>query len=155
MFYVIAEYLGFPGLLNLIRYISFRAGAATATALAIGLIIGPWFINMLRVRQGKGQPIRADGPQKLIEGMEAVVERGRLVIRPAKKGWFGGMQWSGDAAKVTITVPALTSAAVAGSGTIAIDGHELPAEGRKLAQLRSYVGMVFQSFNLFAHKTIL
>ncbi len=41
------------------------------------------------------------------------------------------------------------------SGTIAIDGDELPAEGRKLAQLRSDVGMVFQSFNLFAHKTIL
>lgn len=41
------------------------------------------------------------------------------------------------------------------SGTIAIDGQQLPAEGRKLAQLRSDVGMVFQSFNLFAHKTIL
>jgi glutamate transport system ATP-binding protein len=40
------------------------------------------------------------------------------------------------------------------SGTIAIDGVELPAEGKKLAQLRSDVGMVFQSFNLFAHKTI-
>ncbi len=41
------------------------------------------------------------------------------------------------------------------SGTIAIDGDQLPAEGRKLAKLRSDVGMVFQSFNLFAHKTIL
>jgi glutamate transport system ATP-binding protein len=41
------------------------------------------------------------------------------------------------------------------SGTIAIDGETLPEEGRKLAQLRSDVGMVFQSFNLFAHKTIL
>jgi glutamate transport system ATP-binding protein len=41
------------------------------------------------------------------------------------------------------------------SGTISIDGVELPAEGRKLAQLRADVGMVFQSFNLFAHKTIL
>ena len=41
------------------------------------------------------------------------------------------------------------------SGTIAIDGVVLPEEGRKLAQLRSDVGMVFQSFNLFAHKTIL
>jgi glutamate transport system ATP-binding protein len=40
-------------------------------------------------------------------------------------------------------------------GTIAIDGEILPSEGRKLAQLRSDVGMVFQSFNLFAHKTIL
>ena len=41
------------------------------------------------------------------------------------------------------------------SGTIAIDGDVLPSEGRKLAQLRSEVGMVFQSFNLFAHKTVL
>ena len=41
------------------------------------------------------------------------------------------------------------------SGTIAIDGELLPSEGRKLARLRSDVGMVFQSFNLFAHKTIL
>ena len=41
------------------------------------------------------------------------------------------------------------------SGTISIDGELLPEEGRKLAQLRSDVGMVFQSFNLFAHKTIL
>ncbi len=41
------------------------------------------------------------------------------------------------------------------SGTITIDGQDLPAEGRQLAELRSDVGMVFQSFNLFAHKTIL
>ncbi|WP_083577200.1 amino acid ABC transporter ATP-binding protein [Rhodococcus tukisamuensis] len=41
------------------------------------------------------------------------------------------------------------------SGTITIDGKELPAEGRALAALRADVGMVFQSFNLFAHKTIL
>ncbi len=41
------------------------------------------------------------------------------------------------------------------SGTIHIDGDLLPEEGRKLATLRSEVGMVFQSFNLFAHKTIL
>ncbi|MCP9273112.1 amino acid ABC transporter ATP-binding protein [Mycolicibacterium arenosum] len=41
------------------------------------------------------------------------------------------------------------------SGTIRIDGKLLPAEGRGLAELRADVGMVFQSFNLFAHKTIL
>ncbi len=41
------------------------------------------------------------------------------------------------------------------SGSITIDGQELPAEGKALAQLRADVGMVFQSFNLFAHKTIL
>ncbi|MFA9444110.1 amino acid ABC transporter ATP-binding protein [Egicoccus sp. AB-alg6-2] len=41
------------------------------------------------------------------------------------------------------------------SGTILIDGEPLPAEGKDLARLRADVGMVFQSFNLFAHKTIL
>jgi glutamate transport system ATP-binding protein len=41
------------------------------------------------------------------------------------------------------------------SGTITIDGQELPEEGKALAQLRADVGMVFQSFNLFAHKTVL
>ena len=63
MFLWIAEQLGFPGVLNLFRYITFRAGAATATALFLGLLIGPKFIGWLRVRQGKGQPIREDGPQ--------------------------------------------------------------------------------------------
>ncbi|HLR57840.1 MAG TPA: amino acid ABC transporter ATP-binding protein [Beutenbergiaceae bacterium] len=41
------------------------------------------------------------------------------------------------------------------SGTITLDGEGLPEEGRALARLRAEVGMVFQSFNLFAHKTIL
>ena len=41
------------------------------------------------------------------------------------------------------------------SGTITLDGVALPAEGKALARLRADVGMVFQSFNLFAHKTIL
>ena len=41
------------------------------------------------------------------------------------------------------------------SGTITIDGQQLPEEGAGLAKLRADVGMVFQSFNLFAHKTVL
>ncbi|MFE9123133.1 amino acid ABC transporter ATP-binding protein [Streptomyces sp. NPDC007172] len=41
------------------------------------------------------------------------------------------------------------------SGAISIDGRPLPQEGRELARLRADVGMVFQSFNLFAHKTVL
>ncbi|MFI9237844.1 amino acid ABC transporter ATP-binding protein [Streptomyces sp. NPDC053079] len=41
------------------------------------------------------------------------------------------------------------------SGTILLDGRPLPEEGRELARLRAEVGMVFQSFNLFAHKTVL
>jgi glutamate transport system ATP-binding protein len=41
------------------------------------------------------------------------------------------------------------------SGTILLDGRPLPEEGKELARLRAEVGMVFQSFNLFAHKTVL
>ena len=41
------------------------------------------------------------------------------------------------------------------SGAISIDGKALPQEGKELARLRADVGMVFQSFNLFAHKTVL
>lgn len=63
MLYLLAEWLGFEGILNLVRYQTFRFGATLMTALVIGMIIGPKFINMLRVRQGKGQPIREDGPQ--------------------------------------------------------------------------------------------
>lgn len=63
MLFWLAEYFDFAGILNLFRYLTFRSGAAVATALIIGMVIGPKFISMLRVRQGKGQPIRDDGPQ--------------------------------------------------------------------------------------------
>src|SRR5512139_2005943 len=63
MLYLLAQWFHFEGLANLIRYQTFRAGAALMTALFIGLLIGPRFIGWLRVRQGKGQPIREDGPQ--------------------------------------------------------------------------------------------
>ena len=80
MLYVIADQLGFPGILNLIRYISFRAGAASATALAIGLLLGPWFISWLRERQGKGQPIRADGPQSHLAKRGTPTMGGLLIL---------------------------------------------------------------------------
>src|SRR6186713_3646012 len=80
MFLWIAEQLGFPGVLNLFRYITFRAGAATATALLIGLIIGPSFIGWLRVRQGKGQPIRADGPQSHLAKRGTPTMGGLLIL---------------------------------------------------------------------------
>ncbi len=48
---------------NLFRYITFRTGAALFTSALIVFLFGPMMISSLRVRQGKGQPIRADGPQ--------------------------------------------------------------------------------------------
>jgi phospho-N-acetylmuramoyl-pentapeptide-transferase len=78
--YLIAEQLGFPGVLNLIRYISFRAGAASATALLIGLLLGPAFIRWLRARQGKGQPIREDGPQSHLAKSGTPTMGGLLIL---------------------------------------------------------------------------
>jgi phospho-N-acetylmuramoyl-pentapeptide-transferase len=48
---------------NLFNYITFRTGAAVVTALMIAFIIGPPMINWLRQKQGRGQPIRTDGPE--------------------------------------------------------------------------------------------
>src|SRR5690606_7614503 len=48
---------------NVFRYITFRTGGALITAAFIVFLFGPAIINSLRIRQGKGQPIRADGPQ--------------------------------------------------------------------------------------------
>ncbi len=80
MLYMIAEQLGFPGVLNLIRYISFRAGAASATALLIGLLIGPQFISWLRTKQGKGQPIREDGPKSHLSKRGTPTMGGLLIL---------------------------------------------------------------------------
>ena len=49
--------------LNLFRYITFRTGASLFTSALIVFLFGPMIIRSLRIRQGKGQPIRADGPQ--------------------------------------------------------------------------------------------
>ena len=80
MLYWIAEFLGFEGALNLVRYQTFRFGAALMTALVIGLIIGPKMINMLRVRQGKGQPIREDGPQSHLAKRGTPTMGGLLIL---------------------------------------------------------------------------
>src|ERR1700690_916012 len=50
-------------LLNVFRYITFRTGGAMVTGALFVFLFGPWIIDHLRLRQGKGQPIRADGPQ--------------------------------------------------------------------------------------------
>jgi phospho-N-acetylmuramoyl-pentapeptide-transferase len=51
------------GVLNVFRYITFRTGGAIMTALLFVFLFGPVIIDLLRVKQGKGQPIRDDGPQ--------------------------------------------------------------------------------------------
>ncbi|CAM5765566.1 phospho-N-acetylmuramoyl-pentapeptide-transferase [Bosea minatitlanensis] len=59
----LAELSGTFPVLNVFRYITFRAGGATATALLFVFFFGPAAISWLRIKQGKGQPIRTDGPE--------------------------------------------------------------------------------------------
>src|SRR5271154_394021 len=53
----------FRSALNVFRYITFRTGGAMVTGALFVFMFGPWIIDHLRVRQGKGQPLRTDGPQ--------------------------------------------------------------------------------------------
>lgn len=59
----LADYSHVIGPLNLFRYITFRTAGATATAMFFVFMFGPWIISSLRLKQGKGQPIREDGPE--------------------------------------------------------------------------------------------
>ncbi|MBN7783976.1 phospho-N-acetylmuramoyl-pentapeptide-transferase [Ponticoccus gilvus] len=63
MLYWLAELSDGGDAFNLFRYITFRAGGAFLTALVFGFLFGLPLINVLRKRQGKGQPIRTDGPE--------------------------------------------------------------------------------------------
>ncbi|MBO6868251.1 MAG: phospho-N-acetylmuramoyl-pentapeptide-transferase [Thalassococcus sp.] len=63
MLYWLTELSDGGGVFNLFRYITFRAGGAFLTALLFGFLFGPPLINVLRRKQGKGQPIRSDGPE--------------------------------------------------------------------------------------------
>jgi phospho-N-acetylmuramoyl-pentapeptide-transferase len=68
------------GVLNVFRYITFRTGGAVATALLIAFWLGPRTIAWLRVRQGKGQPIRSDGPQRHVVEKQGTPTMGGLII---------------------------------------------------------------------------
>ena len=66
--------------LNVFRYITFRTGGAMATGALFVFLFGPWIIDHLRLRQGKGQPIRADGPQSHIITKKGTPTMGGLMI---------------------------------------------------------------------------
>ncbi len=63
MFYWLIDLSDTISIFNVFRYITFRTGGAVVTAALFVFMFGPWIIDNLRVRQGKGQPIREDGPQ--------------------------------------------------------------------------------------------
>jgi phospho-N-acetylmuramoyl-pentapeptide-transferase len=63
MLYQLVNFSDQISALNVFRYITFRTGGAIFTALLFVMMFGPAIIDLLRVKQGKGQPIRTDGPQ--------------------------------------------------------------------------------------------
>src|SRR6187200_1913788 len=63
MLYWLADFSDKFSFLNVFRYITFRTGGAMATAFVFVFLFGPTIIDRLRVLQGKGQPIRTDGPK--------------------------------------------------------------------------------------------
>ncbi len=80
MFYWLTEFSDGVSGLNLFRYITFRAGGAFATALIFGFIFGRPLIDLLRRKQGKGQPIRDDGPQSHLAKAGTPTMGGLLIL---------------------------------------------------------------------------
>ncbi|HEY7384412.1 MAG TPA: phospho-N-acetylmuramoyl-pentapeptide-transferase [Beijerinckiaceae bacterium] len=76
----LAAFSDYFGPLNVFRYITFRAGGAVATALLFVFWFGPAIISLLRVKQGKGQPIREDGPQSHLLTKRGTPTMGGLMI---------------------------------------------------------------------------
>src|ERR687889_308030 len=76
----LAEFSPYFSPLNVFRYITFRTGGATATAMLFVFLFGPGIISLLRGRQGKGQPIREDGPQSHLLTKRGTPTMGGLMI---------------------------------------------------------------------------
>ena len=91
---------------NLFNYITFRAGGAVMTALLISFILGPWMIDALRARQGRGQPIRADGPASHLITKVGTPTMGGLLILLATLG--ASLLW-GDLGNVFLWIVMLTT----------------------------------------------
>ncbi|MFF7845174.1 amino acid ABC transporter ATP-binding protein [Streptomyces ossamyceticus] len=84
------------------------------------------------------------GPLHVLKDIDLAVRRGEVVVLIGPSG----------SGKSTLC-RAINRLETIDSGSITVDGTALPTEGRQLARLRAEVGMVFQGFNLFAHKTVL
>lgn len=80
MLYWMTQFAEGGGVFNLFKYITFRAGCAFLTALIFGFIFGRPLIDLLRRKQGKGQPIRDDGPQSHLSKAGTPTMGGLLIL---------------------------------------------------------------------------
>jgi phospho-N-acetylmuramoyl-pentapeptide-transferase len=99
MLYQLVHFSDQIGPLNLFRYISFRSFGAIMTALLFMLLFGPLMIDVLRVKQGKGQPIRADGPQTHLAKKGTPTMGGLMILSAVTvstllwANWANGYVW--------------------------------------------------------------
>jgi phospho-N-acetylmuramoyl-pentapeptide-transferase len=80
MLYWLSAFSDTIGPLNVLRYITFRTGGAMITSLTFVFLFGPWIIGHLRLKQGKGQPIRTDGPQSHLVTKKGTPTMGGLMM---------------------------------------------------------------------------
>ncbi len=80
MLFLLEQFGGDIGVLNVFRYLTFRTAGAIVTALFFVFLFGPGIIASLRIRQGRGQPIRADGPASHLLKKTGTPTMGGLMI---------------------------------------------------------------------------
>jgi phospho-N-acetylmuramoyl-pentapeptide-transferase len=80
MLYWLIEFSDKISVFNVFRYLTFRTGGAVVTALVFVFLFGPRIINLLRIKQGKGQPIRTDGPPSHLVSKIGTPTMGGLMI---------------------------------------------------------------------------
>src|SRR5262245_34220360 len=80
MLYWLIQFSDRISVLNVFRYLTVRTGGAATTAFFFVFLFGPWIIDHLRLRQGKGQPIREDGPASHLIAKRGTPTMGGLMI---------------------------------------------------------------------------
>ena len=93
MLYWLAAFSSTLSIFNVFRYITFRTGGAMITRCVFVFLFGPAIIDHLRLRQGKGQPIRADGPQSHLITKKRHADHGRA-DDPVRGRWSSTLLWA-------------------------------------------------------------
>ncbi len=112
MLYELVSFSDQIGILNVFRYITFRTGGAIFTALLFVMLFGPGIIDLLRLKQGKGQPIRADGPQSHFSKKGTPTMGGLMILASVT---VATLLWS-DLANAYVWIVLLVTLAYGGIG---------------------------------------
>jgi len=151
MLYLLTQFSDGGDFFNLFRYITFRAGMAFATALLFGFVFGRPLIDMLRRKQGKGQPIRDDGPESHLAKVGTPTMGGLLILSALM---FSTLLWARlDNAYVWITLLVTLAfgligfaddyAKVSKQNTKGVSGRVRMLAGLVIAALASYAAARF------------